>query len=127
MGLGALIAGAEALVRGASRLAAAAGISPLVIWLTVFAFGTSTPELAVGVRAGWVGQADVALGNVVGSNICNALLILGAAAVVAPMVVAARLLDMNPHSPRGSRWDPNRTTARPRSPLGPWWTWTSQT
>ncbi|MBU0617512.1 MAG: calcium/sodium antiporter [Planctomycetes bacterium] len=92
IGLGFLIGGAEALVRGASRLAAAAGISPLVIGLTVVAFGTSAPELAVSVHAALVGQADVALGNVVGSNICNVLLILGAAAAVAPLAVAARLV-----------------------------------
>lgn len=91
-GIGALIAGAEALVRGASRLAAAAGISPLVIGLTVVAFGTSTPELAVSVHAAFVGQADVGLGNVVGSNICNVLLILGASAAAAPLAVAARLV-----------------------------------
>ncbi len=92
IGLGFLIGGAEALVRGASRLAAAVGISPLVIGLTVVAFGTSVPELAVSVRAGYFGQADVALGNVVGSNICNVLLILGAAAAVAPLAISARLV-----------------------------------
>ncbi|UCG88455.1 MAG: sodium:calcium antiporter, partial [Gemmatimonadota bacterium] len=92
VGLGALIAGAEALVRGASRLAAAAGIPPVVIGLTVVAFGTSAPELAVSVRAAFEGQADVALGNVVGSNICNVLLILGAAAAVAPLAVAVKIV-----------------------------------
>ncbi len=92
LGLGALVGGAEALVRGASRLAAAMGISPLVIGLTVVAFGTSAPELAVSVHAALVGQADVALGNVVGSNICNVLLILGAAAAVAPLAVATQLV-----------------------------------
>ncbi len=91
-GLGSLLAGAEALVRGASRLATVVGISPLVIGLTVVASGTSAPELAVSVHAGLVGQADVALGNVVGSNICNVLLILGAAAVVAPLMVANQLI-----------------------------------
>jgi len=92
LGLGALIVGAEGLVRGASRLAAGIGISPLVIGLTVVAFGTSAPELAVSVHAGLIGQADVALGNVVGSNICNVLLILGAAAAVAPLTVATQLV-----------------------------------
>lgn len=87
-----LIAGAELLVRGASRLAVAAGISPLVVGLTVVAFGTSAPELAVTVGAAWSGQADVALGNVVGSNIGNVLLILGLSAVVAPLVVSQRLV-----------------------------------
>ncbi|MFH1747442.1 MAG: calcium/sodium antiporter [Planctomycetota bacterium] len=92
IGLGALIGGAETLVRGAARLAAAAGISPLVVGLTVVAFGTSAPELAVSIRATLVGQADVALGNVVGSNICNVLLILGVSAAVAPLAIAARLV-----------------------------------
>jgi len=91
-GLVLLIGGAEALVRGAARIAAAAGITPLVVGLTVVAFGTSTPELAVSVRSAYIGQADVGLGNVVGSNICNVLLILGAAAAVAPLSVATRLV-----------------------------------
>src|SRR5690606_22596773 len=76
-GLGALVAGAELLVRGASRLAGRMGISPLVIGLTVVAFGTSAPELAVSVASSWSGQAAIAVGNVVGSNIFNVLLILG--------------------------------------------------
>ncbi len=83
-GLVLLIAGAEILVRGASRLAAAAGISPLVIGLTVVAFGTSSPELAVSVQSAFAGQADIALGNVVGSNIFNLLAVLGLASLVAP-------------------------------------------
>ncbi|UCG15632.1 MAG: calcium/sodium antiporter [Phycisphaerales bacterium] len=92
VGLGGLVSGAEALVRGASRLAASIGVSPLVIGLTVVSFGTSAPELAVSVHAAFVGQADVGLGNIVGSNICNVLLILGAAAAVAPLAIAARLV-----------------------------------
>lgn len=95
IGLAALILGAELLVRGASRLAAVVGISPLVIGLTVVAFGTSTPELAVSVQSAWAGQADVAVGNVVGSNIFNVLLILGLSAVITPLVVAQQLV----------RWD----------------------
>jgi cation:H+ antiporter len=87
-----LIAGAELLVRGASRLAAAVGVSPLVIGLTVVAFGTSAPELAVSVNAGLAGQPDIALGNVVGSNIFNVLFILGVAGLIAPMVVARQLV-----------------------------------
>jgi cation:H+ antiporter len=87
-----LIGGAEILVRGASRLAARAGISPLVVGLTVVAFGTSSPELAVTVGASFSGQADVALGNVVGSNIFNVLLILGLSAAIAPLVVAQQLV-----------------------------------
>ncbi|HUU83190.1 MAG TPA: calcium/sodium antiporter [Phycisphaerae bacterium] len=92
LGFGFLVGGAEALVRGASKLAAAFGLSPLVIGLTVVAFGTSAPELAVSVHAAIVGQADLALGNVVGSNICNVLLILGAAALVAPLAIAAQIV-----------------------------------
>ena len=77
-GLVLLVAGAELLVRGASRLAVAFGISPLVIGLTVVAFGTSAPEMAVS-RAGGARRAgrDIAIGNVVGSNIFNVLFILG--------------------------------------------------
>ena len=91
-GLVFLIVGAELLVRGASRLAAAVGISPLVIGLTVVAYGTSSPELAVSVQSTFTGQADIALGNVVGSNIFNVLLILGISALVAPLLVAQQLV-----------------------------------
>jgi len=87
-----LIWGADLLVRGAAHLAALAGISPLVIGLTVVAMGTSAPELAVSFRATLAGQADIALGNVLGSNIANVLLILGLAALAAPLLVAARVL-----------------------------------
>lgn len=81
IGLALLLVGAEVLVRGATRLAGALGISPLVIGLTVVAFGTSSPELAVTLQSTWAGQSDLALGNVVGSNICNGLLILGLSAM----------------------------------------------
>jgi len=94
-GLVLLIAGAEILVRGASRLAAAAGISPLVIGLTVVAFGTSSPELAVSVQSAFAGQADIALGNVVGSNIFNVLFILGLSAAIIPLVVAQQLVRLD--------------------------------
>ena len=87
-----LTGGAELLVRGASRLAVAGGISPLVVGLTVVAFGTSAPELAVTLGAAYTGEADVALGNVVGSNIANVLLILGLSAAVAPLAVSRRLV-----------------------------------
>lgn len=90
-----LIGGAEWLVKGASRLAVAGGVSPLVIGLTVVAFCTSAPELAVGVHAAYAGQADIAVGNVVGSNICNILLILGMAALFSPLVVAQQLIRMD--------------------------------
>ena len=94
-GLGALVLGAELLVRGASRLAAAVGISPLVIGLTVVAFGTSTPELVVSVRAAVSGQADIALGNVVGSNIFNVLFVLGLSALITPLVVSQQLVRLD--------------------------------
>jgi cation:H+ antiporter len=87
-----LVIGAELLVRGASRLALTLGISPLVVGLTVVAFGTSAPEMAVTVRAAVAGTADVAVGNVVGSNIFNVLLILGLSALIVPLVVAQPLV-----------------------------------
>jgi cation:H+ antiporter len=87
LGLVLLVAGAELLVRGASRLAAAFGITPLVIGLTVVAFGTSAPELAVSLQSAWGGSADIALGNVLGSNVFNVLVILGLSAAVSPLVV----------------------------------------
>ena len=91
-GLVALIAGAELLVRGASRLAYALGIAPLVVGLTVVAFGTSAPEIAVSVGAVTRGQVDLAVGNVVGSNIFNVLFILGLSALITPLVVARQLI-----------------------------------
>jgi cation:H+ antiporter len=92
VGLAILMFGAELLVRGAAALAASLGISALVVGLTVVAFGTSAPELAVSVLAAWKGQGGIALGNVVGSNICNILLILGLSAAVAPLVVARQVV-----------------------------------
>lgn len=91
-GLVALLVGAEALVRGASRLALATGLSPLVIGLTVVGFGTSAPELAVSLDAARRGAADIAVGNIVGSNITNVLLILGLSALIAPLVVQRQLI-----------------------------------
>ncbi|MHB1132179.1 MAG: calcium/sodium antiporter [Chloroflexota bacterium] len=95
VGLVLLVLGGEALVRGASRLAAAAGISPLVVGLTVVAFGTSAPEAAVSLQSALAGQADIALGNVVGSNIFNVLFILGLSALIAPLVVARQLVRLD--------------------------------
>jgi len=91
-GLIALIFGAELMVRGASKLALSFGISPLVVGLTVVAFGTSSPELAVSVQSAWSGQVDIALGNVVGSNIFNVLFILGLSALIAPLLVHRQLI-----------------------------------
>jgi cation:H+ antiporter len=91
-GLVALVVGGELLIRGASRLSRLAGISPLVIGLTVVAFGTSAPELAVSLKASLNGQAAIAVGNVVGSNIFNVLFILGVSSLVAPLVVSSLLI-----------------------------------
>ncbi len=91
-GLALLVVGGELLVRGAVSLAAAFRISPLIIGLTVVAFGTSAPELGVSLQAAISGNGDVAIGNVVGSNIINVLLILGVASLVAPLVVSSQLV-----------------------------------
>jgi len=92
IGLVLLVGGAELLVRGASRLALGLGISPLIVGLTIVAFGTSSPELAVSTQASLSGDADIAVGNVVGSNIFNILFILGLSAVIVPLLVAQRLI-----------------------------------
>jgi cation:H+ antiporter len=89
-GLGLLIAGGEALVRGASGIARAFRLSPMVIGLTIVGFGTSAPELLVSLEAALGGQPGLAIGNVVGSNIANLLLILGISAVMAPLVIPIR-------------------------------------
>lgn len=93
-GFVALIAGAELLIRGASRLAIAVGISPLVVGLTVVAYGTSAPEVAVSVRAVLAepSRPDLALGNAVGSNISNVLLVLGLSALASPLLVSRVLV-----------------------------------
>ncbi|WP_112873604.1 calcium/sodium antiporter [Paracoccus endophyticus] len=91
-GLVLLVVGAELLVKGASRLALALGLSPLVVGLTVVAFGTSAPEVAVSVGAVWGGQNDIAIGNVVGSNIFNVLFILGVSALVTPLAVNRQVI-----------------------------------
>ena len=91
-GLVALVIGASLLVRGASKLALSFGISPLVVGLTVVAFGTSAPEVAVSVGAVLDGNPDIAIGNVVGSNIFNVLFILGVSALIVPLVVNVQLI-----------------------------------
>jgi len=92
LGLAALVAGAESLVRGASKIALSFGISPLVVGLTIVAMGTSSPEVAVSVGAVLNGSADIAVGNVVGSNIFNVLFILGISALVTPLVVHSQII-----------------------------------
>lgn len=91
-GLCALIAGGELLVRGAVGAALNWGVSPMLIGLTLVGFGTSSPELAASVQAALAGAPGIAVGNVVGSNIANILLILGAAAVIAPIAVPRGVL-----------------------------------
>jgi cation:H+ antiporter len=83
-----LLLGGEALVKGAVSIATRFGVSPLVIGLTLVGFGTSTPELVTSVQAAWVGSPGIAVGNVVGSNIANILLIIGLTAFIRPLVVA---------------------------------------
>ncbi len=91
-GLILLVIGANLLVRGASKLALSFGISPLVVGLTIVAFGTSAPEVAVSVGAALDGRTDIAIGNVVGSNIFNVLFILGVSALITPLVVNIQLI-----------------------------------
>ena len=92
LGLGVLTCGAEALVRGAARLGVRAGISPLVVGLTIVALGTSAPELVVSVYASLEGKADIAVANVVGSNIFNILFVLGLCALLVPLVASAQII-----------------------------------
>ncbi len=92
LGLVLLVAGGELLVRGASGLAARIGMSPLVVGLTVVAFATSAPELAVTLGAVLGGEPGLAVGNVVGSNIANVLMILGSSAVILPLLVKVQLV-----------------------------------
>jgi cation:H+ antiporter len=92
LGLVALIAGAEALVRGASKIALSLGISPLVVGLTIVAMGTSSPEVAVSVGAVLNGSTDIAVGNVVGSNVFNVLFILGISALITPLIVHSQII-----------------------------------
>ncbi len=91
-GLALLYFGGEALVRGAANMALRLGLTPLLVGLTVVAFGTSAPELVVSLRAAWSGADDVAVGNVVGSNICNVALILGLAALIRPIEVKTQVV-----------------------------------
>ena len=91
-GLALLIAGGELLVRGASRLARSLGVTELVVGLTVVAFGTSSPELVVSILAATAGKSEIAVGNVVGSNIFNILFILGLAALIRPLIVARTIV-----------------------------------
>ena len=92
LGLVLLYFGAEGLVRGSSSLALRLGVGPLLVGLTVVAFGTSAPEMMVSVKAAYMGQGDISVGNVVGSNICNIGLILGFSALIVPIKVASQIV-----------------------------------
>lgn len=92
LGLVMLYFGAEWLVKGSAAIAIKLGVSPLVVGLTVVAFGTSAPELLVCLQANLQGNGDIAVGNIVGSNICNILLVLGASAVVFPLAIHVQIL-----------------------------------
>ena len=92
LGLVLLVAGGELLVRGAASLAARIGMSPLIVGLTVVAFATSAPELAVTLGSVLGGEPALAVGNVVGSNIANVLLILGVSAIILPLIVKVQLV-----------------------------------
>jgi len=88
-GLFILILGGDFLVRGASSIALGLRISPMVVGLTIVAFGTSTPELLISIKAALSGSPDLTMGNVVGSNICNLALVLGVTALISPIYVAS--------------------------------------
>lgn len=92
-GLALLVLGGEFLVRGSAALAVRIGLSPLLIGLTVVAFGTSAPELVVSLKAALSGKGGIAAGNVVGSNICNIALVLGVAGLIRPIAVHAQVLN----------------------------------
>ncbi|MCA1783173.1 MAG: calcium/sodium antiporter [Intrasporangiaceae bacterium] len=95
IGLVLLVGGGEGLVRGASAIARRLGLSPLVVGLTIVSVATSSPELAVSVIATLNGQPELAVGNVVGSNIANVLLILGLSALVLPLIARRRLVKLD--------------------------------
>lgn len=92
VGLVLLVGGAEGLIRGGSSLALSFGVSPLIIGLTLVAFGTSSPELVVSIKAAVEGNADISLGNVIGSNIANIGLILGIAVLIQPVAVRLQIV-----------------------------------
>jgi len=95
LGLGLLVLGGELLVKGASRLAALMKISPLVVGLTVVAYGTSSPELATNLIAVHENKLDIAVGNVLGSNIFNVFFILGISALIVPLVVHRQVVRLD--------------------------------
>jgi len=92
LGLVVLYFGAQALVKGGAGLALRLGLTPLVIGLTVMAFGTSSPEMVVSIKAGLSGNGAISIGNVVGSNICNIALILGLCAMITPLTATVQVI-----------------------------------
>jgi len=92
LGLAALTVGAEGLVRGSASLAIRLGLTPLIVGLTIVAFGTSTPELVVSLGASLNNHPDISIGNVVGSNIFNIGIILGLTALLCPVKVSLQVI-----------------------------------
>ncbi|MCB1756202.1 MAG: calcium/sodium antiporter, partial [Gammaproteobacteria bacterium] len=91
-GLALLVWSSDKFILGASATAKSLGVSPLMIGLTIVGFGTSAPEMLVSAMAAWQGNPGLAIGNAIGSNIANIALILGASALIAPLVVSSRIL-----------------------------------
>ena len=92
LGTGLLYIGAEVLVKGSTNVALRVGVKPIIVGLTVVAFGTSSPELLVSMHSAWTGVAPLAVGNVIGSNICNLALILGIAVLVRPIKIERKII-----------------------------------
>lgn len=95
LGLVLLVVGAEMVVRGGMHVASRLGVSPLVIGLTVVALGTSSPELAVGINAALLGQGELAVGNIAGTNMVNILLILGLSALLKPLEIRVQTIRLD--------------------------------
>jgi len=95
VGLIILILGGDFLVKGSSSIALRLKISPLVVGLTIVAFGTSTPELLISIKSALSGSPDLAMGNVIGSNICNLALVLGISAIISPIFVQKNSLKID--------------------------------
>jgi cation:H+ antiporter len=115
LGLGALVVGAEVVVCEGSALAARFNVSPLVVGMTIVSLGTSLPELAIGLNAAQQGNAGLAVGNIVGTNLVNILLILGLSALIRPIAFEARTLRWDLPAMTGRRccsssWPPTATS-----------------
>jgi cation:H+ antiporter len=111
-GLAVLVVASDQLVAGAARLSSRLGVAPIVVGVVIIGFGTSVPELLVSLLAAVEGVFDLGVGNIIGSNIANVLLVLGVAAIAAPVVVGRSV-----HAPRGTRvrspvWSRSRSSSR---------------